>query len=303
MTISRIESLVYGVEDLAAGIRYFEDWGLESVERGARGAEFVTPAGQSIVLRAASDAALPAAVEGGSTLREVIWGVDDVRALDRIAKDLARDREVKKGPNGAIHARDDAGFAIGFRRCAPARKGAAGKTRKGAPSRMNHPFDPERRARPRKIGHVVYSVRKQDAAKASAFYLERLKFRLSDRALDLGDFMRCPGTTDHHSLFFLTRPDRAAFDHVAFEVRDIDEIILGGKHMKERGWTANTPVGRHILGSNLFWYFVSPCGGRTEYYADMDQMDANWKPRTWERSPGYAMWMLEKGDSPEIMRG
>ena len=32
--------------------------------------------------------------------------------------------------------------------------------------------------------------------------------------------MRCPGTTDHHSLFFLTRPDRAAFDHLAFEVRD-----------------------------------------------------------------------------------
>jgi glyoxalase/bleomycin resistance protein/dioxygenase superfamily protein len=303
MTISRIESIVYGVEDVAAGTRYFEDWGLRCVERGERGADFVTPAGQSITIRSSADAALPAAIEGGSTLREVIWGVDDAGSLEKIGAELGRDREVKPGGDGTLHARDDAGFAVGFRRAAPPAKGAPPGNTASANSRMNQPFDPERRARPQKIGHVVYAVRKKDSGKASAFYLERLNFRLSDRALDLGDFMRCPATNDHHSLFFLTRPDRAAFDHVAFEVRDIDEIILGGKHMKERGWTANTPVGRHILGSNLFWYFNNPCGGRTEYYADMDLLDESWKPRVWQQSPGYAMWMLDKGDSPEIVRG
>ena len=110
MTISRIESLVYGIEDMDAGIRYFEDWGLECLERGADGAHFATPAGQSVVLKMATDASLPDAIERGSTLREVIWGVDDAADLRRIGAELARDREVKKGANGTLHTLDDAAW-------------------------------------------------------------------------------------------------------------------------------------------------------------------------------------------------
>src|SRR6185369_14839625 len=182
MTISRIESVAYGVEDVAAGIRYFEDWGLECVERSEHGADFATPAGQSILLRSSADTALPPAVQDGSTLREVIWGVDNGGALEKIGAELARDREVRSGADGVLHARDVSGFAIGFCGMAPARKSAGGR-KTSAPARLNHPFDPERRARPLRIGHVVYGVRKKDAEKASAFYMDRLKFRLSDRAL------------------------------------------------------------------------------------------------------------------------
>src|SRR5262245_37664231 len=300
MTICRIESLVYGVEDLEAAVRYFEDWGLPRIDRGARGADFGTPAGQTILIRAATESTLPAAVEAGSTLRELIWGVDGEPALDAIGAELSRDREVRRDSGGALHIRDDAGFAVGFRRYTPTDSGK--RSEATAENRMNRPFDPERRARPGRIGHIVYSVRKRDFEKASLFYLERLKFRLSDRVPTLGDFMRCAGSNDHHSLFFHTRGDRAAFDHAAFEVRDIDEIILGGKFMKSRGWQANTPVGRHILGSNLFWYFNNPCGGRTEYFADMDQLDDRWKPRIWETHPGYAMWVLDKTDGADAPR-
>jgi catechol 2,3-dioxygenase-like lactoylglutathione lyase family enzyme len=296
MAILRIESLAYGVEDVEAGIRYFEDWGISLVVRGTRGADFRLPSGQSILVRQTADKALPATAESGSTLREIVWGVDSARSLEAIGAELERDRDVTAGADGTLHARDESGFAIAFRRSAPAR--AAGKK---APSRMNHPFDPERRARPRKMGHVVYQVARSDLDKATAFYQKRLGFRLSDGTPG-GNFLRCEGTHDHHSLFLLSRPDRRAFDHVAFEVRDIDEIILGGKHMKSRGWQANTPVGRHVLGSNLFWYFNNPCGGRTEYYADMDQMDDKWKPRIWETHPGYAMWVLDRSDGADAPR-
>lgn len=300
MTIVRIESLVYGVEDLDAGARYFEDWGLQAVERGARGAEFSLPSGQTILLRPVADKSLPATAENASTLREIVWGVDTARSLERIGAELARDREVKAGADGTLHTRDESGFAIAFRRSAAgAGKKSAGK--KAGPSRMNRPFDPERRARPRRIGHVVYCVTRSDLEKATAFYVERLNFRLSDGTPG-GNFMRCQGTHDHHSLFLLSRPDRRAFDHVAFEVRDIDEIMLGGKYMMGRGWKPNTSVGRHILGSNLFWYFHNPCGGRTEYYADMDQMDDKWKPRIWETHPGYAMWMMDRDEMPAPTR-
>ena len=296
MTISRVESLVYGVEDVAAGIRYFEDWGLECAERGASGAAFSMPSGQTIHVRSAADAALPATSENGPTLREAIWGVDGAAAIEKIGAELGRDREVKAGADGTLHARDETGFAIGFRIAAP-----AARREPAAPPRMNRPFDPERRARPTKVGHVVYSVARSDLDKATAFYRQRLNFRLSD-ATPGGNFLRCDGNHDHHNLFLLSRPDRRAFDHAAFEVRDIDEIILGGKFMMGRGWKPNTSVGRHILGSNLFWYFNNPCGGRTEYYADMDQMDDQWKPRIWETHPGYAMWVMDKDELPQVMR-
>lgn len=297
MKIMRVEALIYGVEDVAAGIRYFEDWGLPSVEKGANGAEFRMASGQSVVIRPATDAALPAAPDGGSTLREAIWGVEDAASLEAIGAELARDREVRKDARGGLHARDEAGFAIGFRHMSKGSKQDA-----AAATRMNRPFDPERRARPTRLGHIVYNIPKAWIEKVLAFYLERLKFRLTDRALDTGAFMRCAGSTDHHNLFFATRYEEPSFNHAAFEVRDIDEIILGGKYMKSRGWQPNSPVGRHILGSNLFWYFDSPCGGRTEYFADMDQMDDNWKPRIWEKNPGFAMWMLDKADAPELSR-
>lgn len=297
MAILRVESLVYGVEDLDAGIRYFEDWGLPCAARGAHGADFTLPSGQAILIRSSKDAALPAAPDGGSTLREAIWGVSDAAALERIGAELGRDRDVKVDAQGGLHAHDVAGFGIGFRKTVPAQKTPAPTA-----SRMNRPFDPERRARPSRLGHVVYNAARKDIEPLLAFYLERLEFRLTDRALDTGAFMRCQGSNDHHNLFFALRADRASFNHAAFEVRDIDEIVLGGKYMKSRGWRPNTPVGRHILGSNIFWYFDNPCGGRTEYYSDMDQMDDNWKPRIWEKNPGFAMWLMDKDEAPELTR-
>ena len=45
MPITRVESLVYGIADMASGIRYYQDWGLETVEQGERSAVFKTPSG------------------------------------------------------------------------------------------------------------------------------------------------------------------------------------------------------------------------------------------------------------------
>ena len=56
---------------------------------------------------------------------------------------------------------------------------------------------------------------------------------------------------------------------------------------------AATNPGRHILGSNLYWYFSNPSGGNTEYFADMDCMDDNWKPRIWDKNPGFSLWSID----------
>ena len=74
----------------------------------------------------------------------------------------------------------------------------------------------------------------------------------------------------------------------------IEEVLQGGNFMKEKGWKPATKLGRHILGSNIFWYFDNPSGGNTEYFADMDVMDDNWVPRVWEKHPGWAYWELDR---------
>jgi len=42
--------------------------------------------------------ALPPAVEDGSTIREVVWGVDNAKALGELAAELASDRETDREP-------------------------------------------------------------------------------------------------------------------------------------------------------------------------------------------------------------
>jgi hypothetical protein len=288
MKILRVESLVYGVEDMEKGVRFFQDWGLSKT--GA--SSFTLPSGQTVELKPASDSSLPKAPINGSTVREVVWGVDNEASLEELRKELGRDREVHVGSDGALHTRDDIGFGIGFRKTSAAPKSVAAKA-----DRMNKPFDPPRTATPIRIGHVVYNIPRDGQQKAADFYTRRLQFRMTDHTGDLGDFLRCNGSNDHHNLFFLLPPNHAAFNHAAFEVRDFDEIIFGGKNMRAKGWKAYAPPGRHILGSNLFWYFQNPCGGQVEYFADMDLMDDNFQTRNWEKSPGYAMWQLEMPDT------
>jgi catechol 2,3-dioxygenase-like lactoylglutathione lyase family enzyme len=297
MTIERIESLLYGVEDVAAGIRFFEDWGFEKLESGVKGADFRTLENQTIHVRAADDAELPPSPEAGSTLRQTVWGVDSDAALEAIGAELGRDRDTRLDGNGVLHATDETGFSIAFRRSDRISAGIKAPLFNVADiaPRLNLPVDPDQRAQPIRIGHVVFYIPKAGAAEASDFYLNRLGFRLSDRAKDTGDFMRCDGSQDHHTLFLAHRMDRAGFNHAAFEVKDFDEIMFGGKYMAAHGWPTRTKPGRHIMGSNLFWYFQNPCGGAVEYFADMDRLDENWQPRIWDENPGYAMWMLDEG--------
>lgn len=288
MKIMRVEELVFGAEDVATGTRYFEDWGLEKTADGASGADFTMPSGQVIKVRAAGDASLPMTHEAGSTLREAIWGVDRADALDEIGAALSRDRNVRRDADGTLHTVDPHGFAIGFRVAAPK------VVSEPVPlNRLNRPFDGSARVRPTRIGHLVYGVTRAKEAEGAAFYVDRLGFRISDRSPDFGDFLRAAGSLDHHNLGLFNFRDKAGFGHIAFEVASFDEVMLGGQYMKSRGWKPQNKPGRHIVGSNTYWNFVSPCGGNTEYFSDMDLMDDNWQPRVWEKFPGAHVWAME----------
>lgn len=295
MTITRVEKLIYGVEDMEAGTRYYRDWGLEPLEGSSQRAVFRTRVHQTIELRPADDPLLPPTPDPAkSTLRAAIWGVDYADNLTAMVADVSRDRDVRE-EDGVFWFTDESGNALGLTVAQPAeaRVDVVPANVHGIEPRMNDFIDPKAQANPIRIGHVVYAIEMADREKAVAFYLDRLGFRLSDSTKTGGDFMRCGGSHDHHNLFLISRADRNAFDHASFEVENFDMVMMGGKFMKEAGWEADTTPGRHILGSNYYWYFRNPCGGNTEYFADMDRMDDNWEPRIWEESPGFSLWSLD----------
>jgi catechol 2,3-dioxygenase-like lactoylglutathione lyase family enzyme len=295
MPINRVEALTYGVEDIALGSRYFEDLGLEVVERGRHGVVLRMLENQTIELREAKDPTLPATNVPGSAMREVTWGVDTKAALDALGAELAKDRAVHADPSGKLHTVDESGFPIAFAVSAPTpiHSEPILSNVSGSSLRVNRPLKPVERVRPIRILHVGYSVGKEHYQAANDFYYNRLKFRLTDRIVPVADFMRCETSRDHHNLVLFHRENKIEYGHFAFEVRDIDEIIVGGQYMKSKGWTAGKTPSRHILGSNLNWFFHNPCGGNVEFTADFDQVDDQWVPRIFEKHPGVESWQFD----------
>lgn len=295
MPITRIEAISFGVLDLDACIRFFNDAGLEQVEAAA-GATFRTPENQLVHLRMADDPALPPGLEAGATLREIIWGVDTNEALAAIGAELDKDRPTTVNADGTLHSKDNTGFGIGFALSSP-RATDPGTPRKynvlRSVNRWNDPVTAYKRAKPIRLLHVTLDIPKPGNEEAIEFYISRLRFRPIDRVLDTGTFMQCEGDVEHHNLFLCFRPDKAGFNHVALEVRDFDEVMEGGNYMIEQRWQESRVAGRHKLGSNIYRFFRCPAGGRIEFAADMDRMDKSFDTRVWQKNPGHHVWSLK----------
>jgi len=290
MTITRVERVVYGVADLGECSRFFTDFGLQRLG----GNRFGTQTGQVVELRAADDLSLPPAVEDGSTIREVVWGVDSAEALGELAAELASDREVTAAA-GDVHTVDETGFGVGLTVSAPTPWDGdrPGLNRTGAENRWNKPVEHPGRVRPIRLCHVALNIPKAGREEAVAFYTERLGFVPTDRVREVGVFMRAPGDADHHTLLLGHRADRAGVNHTAYEVATVDEVIVGANDMIDRGWHEARRLGRHTIGSNFFRFILAPCGGRVEFASDMDRVDDSYGPRDHEDTPPHTIFALK----------
>lgn len=297
MAVTGLDGVVYGVANMEKSRTYFSDWGLKKTSSGKTKAVFETEDGSEVVLRPRGSKVLPKAIQPGSTVRELIWGVSAKKDLAAIRKELSKDREVTEDKDGTLHSVDDMGLGIAFRR-SQRRK----LTVKPLP--MNSAIDPGRvdqratyydRARPTHIGHCVFGV--PDIKAMENFYRKRLGFHVSDYYRGRGVFLRSQARAGHHNLFFLETEDgKRSINHVAFGVRDIHEVFAGGMHHSSKGWKTAIGPGRHNISSAYFWYFDCPAGGATEYFTDEDQCTENWKPKQWDPDPStFAEWVLGKG--------
>lgn len=147
--------------------------------------------------------------------------------------------------------------------------------------------DGDLKSQPRRLGHVL--LFSPDIGKQLDFYIRVLGFRLSDRSQNIIVFLRCG--TDHHNIAFLasTAP---GFHHGSFEVGSIDELAMGAVGMKESGWQPAWGPGRHVIGSNFFYYIRDPWGSFAEYFHDIDFISEHcaWEPRDFPEQDALYRW-------------
>ena len=279
MNIVGPDAMVFGVENIEKYRQFVTDYGLEDCGDGW----FRAADNTGLQLLQIDDPSLPAPMSSSSPLRKIIYGVADKATLDAIGQELAKDREVRKLSDGSLESIDDCGIPLGFQI-------TMRKPFELAAERVNAPgwpvarpanevgVDPLAKPRPRSFSHFALFV--PDSIKGERFYAERLGFITTDRFRGVGPFMRPAGTNDHHCIFLIqTPPHMLGVEHLTFHMGGPTEVMQCGRALQEKGYESFWGPGRHVLGSNWFWYFQSPFGCRFEYDADMDQHDNSWVAR------------------------
>lgn len=297
MTILGIDTLAYGVDDVAACTRFFLDFGLQ-LELGSCGLSVFTLAeGSRVEIRHSTDATLPTSLISGQGVKEVVWGVDGHKELDRLTRRVERHLEVRRTADTAVHFVPEFGIPMALRvfQKKPVVYAPDPLNAPGYVNRLNQHRKWRRRAQPKILQHVGFQL--VDYQLAGEFMEDCLEFRLTDIQDNFALYLRASGTNNHHNLALVNAAlpmfdaDRATrFHHANFGVEDIDEIMIGVNRMLRKGWQpSEIGLGRHRVDSALFYYFPCPTGGEAEYGADADCVDDNWVPRHWsEPLFGYA---------------
>jgi catechol 2,3-dioxygenase-like lactoylglutathione lyase family enzyme len=268
----------YQAPDLESMETFLVDFGLQ---RAARTAD-------ALYMRAAGTAHHCHITEKGDTVATVGFGLRAASAADlqALSAKSGRPIEANPEPGGGQRVRlvDPAGFVVDVihgqatLEALPVREpspmnGVTGRQRFGRTIRLKP--QPSTVAR---LGHVALLV--ADFHACFSFYSDMLGFKPSDTYwagvednkiaafmhFGLGDEW-----TDHHTLALITAQDgKSRFDHSAFEVVDLDDVVHGGQWLKDKGYKHAWGVGRHVQGSQIFDYWRDPFGNKIEHWTDGD---------------------------------
>jgi catechol 2,3-dioxygenase-like lactoylglutathione lyase family enzyme len=273
-----LQSVRFGAPDLAVMRAFLRDFGMVDADMADDGVLRMRGTGTAPFLHET--------VVGEPGLRAIALRVGGHADLEVLAGNAGV--AVVQGPGGAmVSLRDPDGFVVEVVAggtpvdpIAPPPPGAwntiGARDRPQAPRRVVR--GPAHVAR---LGHVVLGV--SDVQATWDWWRSRFGLILSDevRAPDgalasvFVRFDRGAEPTDHHSLNFATVPGRpAGFHHAAFEVADLDDLIVGHEFLKARGYTHDWGIGRHVLGSQVFDYWKDPWGHRVEHWTDGDVLAA-----------------------------
>lgn len=271
--------------DLAPTERFWRDFGLHIVSHGA----------DSVLARAAGPAPCIALASRGPRNRFVgtAFVMSDDTELQRYVDEFgARWLAPEAIPGGGrgVELQDPAGRSVwllqGQQRVdpLPVRAALVAHTNTAFDSpRVNRtvraPIEPARIVR---LGHVVLQT--VDFARMADWYLRVLGLIATDVQyladgspalafcrLDLGD-----RAADHHTVVIVGGIEEK-YEHSAYEVVDLDALGQGQQVLRAQGHRHLWGIGRHVLGSQLFDYWVDPEGFEYEHYTDGDLFTADFE--------------------------
>ena len=275
--ISDIAFVRYAVPDLDRMEQFLRDFGLHTVRKDAT-ALYSRACGDAPFCHVAHKAERPATLGFGLCAQSAA-------DLTEIAREFGASVEDSPEPGGGQRVRlmDPAGFSVDI---------VHGQERPGvmparAPMDFNSATGRQRLGRSvrtasgpsfvQRLGHVALLV--TDFKACLAFY-RKLGFSPSDSYYAgepsnvIASFMHCglgDKYTDHHTVAVITSPDGTnRFDHTAFEVLDLDDLMQGQAYLKARNYEHAWGVGRHIQGSQIFDYWRDPWGHKHEHWTDGD---------------------------------
>lgn len=307
MSTIRIEDIAhvrYAAPDLGAMHAFLDDFGMHCFQqdgrlygRGADGRPFVHVTEQ-----------------GPARFLAIGLRAETVADLDRLAASEGLVVEDLEEPGGGrvVRLTDPDGYRVEV---------VAGQAKMGVlPLPTDLPFNtasakPRFRrtvrleARPahvKRIGHAVLKVR--DFRTSEKWYKDRFGFITSDEVeaaenIPLGAFMRCDRgdkPADHHTLFLAQLPGELGILHAAFEVANLDDLMLGHQHLKARKREQAWGVGRHIMGSQIFDYWKDPFGNELEHWTDGDLFTAADPP---QKQPLSALLAVQWGAPHPMFAG
>ena len=133
-----------------------------------------------------------------------------------------------------------------------------------------------------RVGHAV--LRSHRARQMVQWYQHTLGLLCSDEVLapdgslalsfNRGD--RGDEFVDHHVLLIDVGP-KTGLNHVAYELQDFDDLMLGHEHLQAKGYESVWGVGRHVYGGPLFDYWMDPWDFLYEHWTDTDRVNAQFQ--------------------------
>lgn len=143
--------------------------------------------------------------------------------------------------------------------------------------------------RPTRLSHIALTT--GSVSQQADFYIRVLGLRMSDHSGDGVAFLHAPHGGDHH-LVALAASAGPGLHHLSWDVPTVDDIGLGAMTMSAAGYKDGWGVGRHVLGSNYFYYAQDPWGSFCEYSATIDYIpaSANWEGKDHPPEDSFYLW-------------
>ena len=143
--------------------------------------------------------------------------------------------------------------------------------------------------RPRRLSHVLRFT--PDVPRMVRFCTDVLGLRLTDHSADIIAFLHGVHGSDHHIMAF-AKAETPGLHHSSWDVGSVDEVGCGAEQMRNHGHTEGWGVGRHVLGSNYFYYVRDPWKSWAEYSFDIDFVpaDVDWRAKDHPGEDSIYVW-------------